>query len=283
MNMHVPPFAKVLALFFAQGIVLWMLTYFSNEEYVTVVWMAGVATLVAWWSMWLALHPQRAWQPWLECLALAGAAYWVPVFCDGLLRSTRGGEPWFPPMHVVAYLVLSIQVVLTFPLALLLCGVRWTTGWRLQAATTARQVGLRGLFLLMLGLALHLAAFQPLLQELAERKTWPNWNDLYFWSISLLFIAWVAIIVLGAAMLVLGPRVHKRSMAVIALGSAGLFVTTTIFSSDWPIALQVSAPGLATIYVTAFLNAFALRVIGYRLARPSRPCTESPPSEPLVA
>jgi len=282
MPFAIPPFAKVLVLFFVQGLMLWVLTYFPNEEDVAVIWLAGMATLVAWWSMWLALHPERTWQPWLECLAVAGATYWVPVFCDGLLRSTRGGEPWFPPMHVVAYLVLSIQVVLTFPLALLLCGVRWATGWRLQTSITAWQVGLRGLFLLMLGLALHLAAFQPLLQELIQLKTGPVWDALYFWSTSLLLISWVAIIALGAAMLVLGPRVHKRSVLVMALGSLGLFVTATIFRKDWPGVLQFFAPGLATIYVTALGNALALRAIGYRLARRPHQPAESQASEPLV-
>ena len=282
MPFAIPPFAKVLALFFAQGIVLWMLTYLSHIDYGDVVWLAGAATLVAWWALWLALHPERTWQPWLECLALAGAAYWVPVFCDGLLRSNRGPWAGFPPMYLIAYWVLSIQVVLTFPLALLLCGVRWTTGWRLQAATTARQVGLRGLFLLMLGVALHLAAFQPLLQEIAELKPWVDWDNLHFWSLSLLFIAWVAIIVLGAAMLVLGPRVPKRSVLVIALGSAGLAASNIIARSEWSASLTMSARTLAVIYATAFFNAFALRAIGYRLARRPHQPAESQPSEPLA-
>lgn len=280
----IPPFAKVLALFFVQGLVLWVLTYFQNDVLAT-FWIAGVATLVAWWALWLALHPERTWQPWLECLALAGAAYWVPIFCDGLLRDwLRPAERnYFFPPQLVSYWVVSIVAILTFPLALLLCGVRWTTGWRLQAATTARQVGLRGLFLLMMGVALHLAAFQPLLRELIDRNTWPNLNDLYFWVICLLFNAWVAIIVLGAAMLVLGQRLRKRSVLVIALGSAGLVVSIIVARSDLQTALLISVWALATIYVTAFGNAFALRAIGYRLTRRGSQPVESQPSEPLAS
>ena len=282
MPFAIPPFAKVLALFSVQGIVLWVLTYFPHEEYVGVVWLAGVATLVAWWSMWLALHPQRTWQPWLECLALAGAAYWVPVFCDWLVRDwlrPQERDHFFPP-EARYYLELSIVATLTFPLALLLCGVRWATGWRLQATTTARQVGLRGLFLLMLGVALHLAAFQPLLQELIEREIWPNLDAFYLWSVALLFIVWVAMIVLGTAMLIVKQHPRKCSVLVMALGSAGLAVSLFFVNSQRFLLASVLA--LATIYVLAFGNALALRAIGYRLtSRLSQPA-ESQPSEPLA-
>lgn len=282
MTTHVSPFAKVLALFFLQGLLLWVLTYFQNDV-VAALWLAGVATLVAWWAMWLALHPERTWQPWLECLALAGAAYWVPIFCDGLIRdSLRPAERnYFFPPQLVSYWVVAIAAILTFPLALLLLGVRWTTSWRLQTTTTSRQVGLRGLFLLMLGVALHLATFQPLLQELVAQQQWPSLSDLPFWLLCLLLIAWVASIVLGIAMLVLGQPIRKRGLWAMALGYVGLVVSfffiqrqTFLLASTWAL-IGISLPSLVT--------AFALRRIGYRLVSSSSRSPSSQPSEPLAS
>lgn len=280
----IPPFAKVMALFFVQGLALWGLKNYVNESvYVAVPCLAAAGTLVAWWAMWLALHPERTWQPWLECLALMGATFWVPVIAGGLLHLTHVSRSWDTLVDQIVYVLLSMHVVLTFPLALLLCGVRWTTGWRLQAATTVRQVGLRGLFLLMLCVALHLAAFQPQLQEVIHHYGWPNLSDLVFWLIFLLYLSWAAMIVLGAAMLVLGQGMPKRSALVITLGSVGLAVTNLIGMGQWPAALQASGMALITLYGLAFLNALALRAIGYRLVRRPRPSTESQASEPLTS
>lgn len=283
MPFTIPPFAKVLALFFIQGLVLWGLKNYVNESvYVAVPWMATAGTLVAWWAMWLALHPERTWQPWLECLALMGATFWVPVIVGGLLHLTHVSESRNPLVDHIIYVLLSMQVVLTLPLALLLCGVRWTTGWRLQATTITRQVGLRELFLLMLCVGLHLAAFQPQAQEVIRSYDWSGFSNLVFWLVFLLYLSWAAMIVLGAAMLVLGQGMPKRSALVIALGSLGLAVSNLIGIGEWPAALQASGMALITLYGLAFANAFALRAIGYRLVRRPRPHTESQPSEPLV-
>lgn len=282
MTIRVPPFAKVLALFFVQGLILWAMSYYQDDDYLSTMWMAAVGTLASWWAIWLALHPQRTWQPWLESLALAGAVFWVPIFCDALLRDWLRPEERnivFPPAFV-AYLTVAVAAATALPMALLLCGVRWTTGWRLQPPSAARQVGLRGMFLVMLCAALHLVVFQPLLHQLLSHTSWPGWAEIYFWSIALLFLSWTASIALGIAMLVLGRRMPLRSVLVIALGTAGLAASVIIPRSDLETSLQWVRWSLTAIYAVAFINAFMLRLIGYRLARPDSKPLESAPSEP---
>ena len=286
MPIVIPHFAKVLALFFVQGLMLWVLTYIgADDDYRGVMWAAAVGTLASWWAIWLALHPQRTWQPWLESLALAGAVFWVPIFCDALLRDwLRPDERnWIFPPSFIAYITVAIAAATALPMALLLCGVRWTTGWRLQPPSAARQVGLRGMFLVMLCAALHLVVFQPLLHQLLSRTSWPGWAEIYFWLIAMLLMVWPASIVLGATMLVLGRRMPKRSVLVMVLGSVGLAACFLTSRSDWETSLQMVAWALAAIFVTAFVNALALRVIGYRLARPHSQPAESKPHEPLVS
>jgi hypothetical protein len=280
----IPPFAKTLALFFVQGLILWALSFYQDDDYLSLMWLSAVGTLAAWWAIWLALHPQHTWQPWLESLALAGAVYWLPIFCDEPLRDWLRSEErnrMFAPA-AIAYLTVAIAAATAFPMALLLCGVRWMTGWRLQASTTTRQVGLRGMFLVMLCAALHLLAFKPLLEPLFSLTSRPGWGEIYFWSIALLFMSWTASIVLGIAMLVLGRRMPIRSVLVIAIGTAGLAATIIIRRSDLETSLQWVRWMLAAIYMTAFINALALRAIGYRLGRLPRQTTESAHDEAVV-
>src|SRR5690606_23421693 len=103
------------------------------------------------------------------------------------------------------------------------------------------------------------------------------------WLIAMLLMVWPATIVLGATMLVLGRRMPKRSVLVVVLGSVGLAACFFTSRSDFETSLQMVVSALAAILVTAFVNALALRVIGYRLARPHSQPAESMPHEPLVS
>jgi hypothetical protein len=279
MPFAISPLAKVSALFFAQGVVLWLLMDSFDDPGFYWRFRTVFIALNSWWALWVALHPQRTWQPWLECLVVMGATYWVPVFGDALLRFKQAYESWDPPQYVIAYQDLWAHVVLTFPLALLLRGVSRKTGWRLQAPSAAGEFGLRKFFLLTPLVALHVLAFQPMLKEFIDSRPWLGFGTHFYWTslASLLRNFSVAIVVLGVAMWVLGPRPQNHSVRFMALGSLAMLVVTGFFTQRLVWTLYDGSFVLMIACAMAFINAVALREIGYRMVRAdSEPVNDTP-------
>ncbi len=265
MPFAIPPFAKVLALFFVQGLMLWVMTFDGDGLlFLLPCWVTAIGALVAWCAIWLILHPGRGWRPWLECLLLAGAGYWLPAWSDRLLRRA----PEYPPRVFAVSLetvlmFLSSAVVLALPLVVILWPLRWITNWRMQAPTNVNATSLRTLFLLIFVLALHLVTLLPILPPIPEQPMniiWDTWHHLAM-------LMQVALIVLGFACVGLGTHLARPGFVLIVFGSVTLtllFWQTLHIANLFDLTFGIICT-IGTTYLQAAATVFTLREIGYRL------------------
>jgi hypothetical protein len=252
------PFLKVLALFFVEGVVLWLMSLFEERmpTPVAAIWLGAFGCVVAWWSIWPALAAERGWQPWLEWLALAGACYWLPMLLDPWVRAE---ERTFIPMSAVLYLLIGLGVLLSGLAAIAyLLVAKLAIGWRLESPRPTGPFGLRGMFLMVLLVSGHLAAFVAPLREASERTF--KFSDVLGVGAVLLFMLPVIAVVLGGGGIVLS----RKPLISMSFAGGGVllllgfcFVTgANEFRSILPI---------VALLVSATLQGFALRWLGYRI------------------
>lgn len=265
MPLPIPPFAKVLALFFAQGLVLWAMTFSGNGLlFLLPCWVTAVGVLVAWCAIWLIFHSERGWRPWLEYILLAGAGYWLPAWSDRLLRRPPEYPPSFFAVSLDTVLMfLSSAAVLALPLVVILWPLRWLTSWRIQAPGSASAPSLRTLFLFVFCLTLHLVTLLPIIPPIPEQPTdivWGAWHHLAM-------LMQVALIVLGFACVGLGTHLARQGFVLVVIGSVTLtflFWQTLYIANLFDLIFGIACT-IATTYLQAVVTAFALRMMGYRL------------------
>jgi hypothetical protein len=269
------PFLKVLAISFAQGLILWGISLFADPlpDWVSLVWAGVFGSIVAWWSIWLALS-ERGWQPWLEWLALMGASYWLPVLLDPWVRHDHDA---FIPLSMILYAVLAFSVLVSSPVALVFMLIaRLGIGWRLESRWPVQKFGLRGMFLLMLVVSGHLMAFLVPLRKMVENREF-GLDDAAGIGLLTLFMMPVVAVVLGGSGFVLS----RNPLVSLILLSAGVFTLLVIYfvtnnSNLGPLLAILS------LVVYSLLQALALRWLGYRITG-RRERREPLPSDKLAS
>jgi hypothetical protein len=270
-------FAKVLLLFFVQGLALWGVTFVAADEHAR--WFFpfcfGVAgAVICWWAIWLGFHAERTWQPWLETLALMAATFWLPVFCDGFIRShvQASGSVFLPP-EALFYLLLYVSVLTVLVLGLALRVVRWLTRFTLTSTVGSPRPSLLGLFALTALVAGHLMAFLPFVRNLKEISHWPTSDDWTFWLFAEGLAASATAMMLGIATAIMDRGNVWRGIIGALLGWVALLGILIGWEQfDQP---EFTA-GTIGIVVQAVIIAFVLRHLGYRLGRaPQTPSLQS--------
>jgi hypothetical protein len=259
MSLHRFPFLNVLALFFAEGILLWGVSLLEENllEFVSAIWLGAFGSVIGWWVIWPALAAERGWRPWLNWLALMGASYWLPVALDRLVRPAENG---FIPLSGILYLVLGLAVALNgLPALVYLLIARIGFGWRLESPGSSQPFGLRGMFLMTVLVAGHLAAFLLLLRESTERP--PKLNDFAGLGALALFLLPVIAVVLGSSGLILA-RAPFTSAITASVGTL-LLLGFALVTHGPPVQAALM---IVSLLVASALQALALRWLGYRIS-----------------
>jgi hypothetical protein len=208
--------------------------------------------------VWAVLHAERGWRPWLDCVALMGATYWLPVLLDPLVRDDRDS---FIPLSLILYALVGVAVAMAPAIGLLLLPVRWISGWRLHTPGEAQPFKLSGVFLLTTLLAGHLMAFLPGLQNMVKQSNSP-FDDVEGWVIVLLVASAVCLLTMASAALIIGGRVIVPLLLLMVPIGVGLALMM-LSGQDWQ-ALRSVLIAAAAFITHNLLVAFALRCFGYR-------------------
>lgn len=269
-------FAKVLVLFFLQGQLVWLLSFWSTHVVNQVAGIALFGAIVAWWPLWFALHRERTWRPWLETMLLMGATFWLPLFADQWVRPLiNDGQNYLIPPQAILYLMLFYGLLFCPVVACLWLGIRQLIGWQWQSPYAVR-VSLRDFFMILAAASLHLVGFLPMLQESVHRGLPPlggsEWVEIAKFTLFLSSVlASLTFIVLGSAALVVGERIQRGGLICTVLGVLGLGIATAVNQMRWSSGFSVDlAVAAAVISAQAALTSLALRCFGYRLAKSAR-------------